>query len=393
MTIAKKISASIEKASFIRKMFEEGAKLKAQFGAENVYDFSLGNPNLMPPEAFRTALKEVVEESGQGAHSYMPNVGYPFVRKAVADYIAAEQGVAMTENEIIMTCGAAGALNVTFKTLLDPGDEVLCPAPYFVEYNFYVDNHGGVLKTVPTKPDFNLDLAAMAGAITAKTKAVLINSPNNPTGQIYPKKDLDALGVLLTEKGKAFGTTIYLISDEPYRKIVYDGNTVPSIFTSYTESLIATSYSKDISVPGERIGFIALHPEATYKKDLLSGMALTNRTLGFVNAPALMQRAIGKIQGVTVDMTPYEKNRKLFCEGLADAGYTFTTPPGAFYLFPKSPIADDVAFVAELQAERILVVPGTGFGGPGHFRIAYCCDAQSIVNALPGFARVMKKYR
>lgn len=393
MTIAKKISASIEKASFIRKMFEEGAKLKAQFGAENVYDFSLGNPNLMPPEAFRTALKEVVEESGQGAHSYMPNVGYPFVRKAVADYIAAEQGVAMTENEIIMTCGAAGALNVTFKTLLDPGDEVLCPAPYFVEYNFYVDNHGGVLKTVPTKPDFNLDLAAMAGAITAKTKAVLINSPNNPTGQIYPKKDLDALGVLLSEKGKAFGTTIYLISDEPYRKIVYDGNTVPSIFTSYTESLIATSYSKDISVPGERIGFIALHPEATYKKDLLSGMALTNRTLGFVNAPALMQRAIGKIQGVTVDMTPYEKNRKLFCEGLADAGYTFTTPPGAFYLFPKSPIADDVAFVAELQAERILVVPGTGFGGPGHFRIAYCCDPQSIVNALPGFARVMKKHR
>ncbi len=393
MTISKKISASIEKASFIRKMFEEGAKLKAQFGAENVYDFSLGNPNLMPPAAFTTALKTVVEESGQGAHSYMPNVGYPFVRKAVADYIAVEQGAALTENEIIMTCGAAGALNVSFKTLLDPGDEVLCPAPYFVEYNFYVDNHGGVLKTVPTKPDFNLDLDAMAAAITSKTKAVLINSPNNPTGQIYPKQDLDALGALLTEKGKAFGTTIYLISDEPYRKIVYDGNTVPSIFASYKEALIATSYSKDISVPGERIGFIAVHPEATYKKDLLSGMALTNRTLGFVNAPALMQRVIGKIQGVTVDMTPYERNRKLFCEGLADAGYTFTTPPGAFYLFPQSPIADDVAFVAELQAERILVVPGTGFGGPGHFRIAYCCDEQSIVNALPGFAKVMKKYR
>ena len=355
MTIAKKISASIEKASFIRKMFEEGAKLKAQFGAENVYDFSLGNPNLMPPEAFRTALKEVVEESGQGAHSYMPNVGYPFVRKAVADYIASEQGVAMTENEIIMTCGAAGALNVSFKTLLDPGDEVLCPAPYFVEYNFYVDNHGGVLKTVPTKPDFNLDLTAMAAAITPKTKVILINSPNNPTGQIYPKQDLDALGALLTEKGKEFGTTIYLISDEPYRKIVYDGNTVPSIFASYKEALIATSYSKDISVPGERIGFIAIHPSATYKQELLGGMALTNRTLGFVNAPALMQRVIGKIQGITVDMTPYERNRKLFCEGLAEAGYTFTTPPGAFYLFPKSPIADDVAFVAELQAERILV--------------------------------------
>lgn len=393
MTISKKISASIEKSSFIRKMFEEGAKLKSQYGAENVFDFSLGNPNLLPPDAFQNALKSVVEESGAGSHSYMPNVGYPFVRKAVADYLSSELNVALTENEIIMTCGAAGALNVTFKTLLDPGDEVLCPAPYFVEYNFYVDNHNGVLKTVNTKPDFSLDIDAMGAAITAKTKAVLINSPNNPTGQIYSKESLDALGALLREKGKAFGTTIYLISDEPYRKIVYDGNTVPSIFNSYTETIIATSYSKDISVPGERIGFIAVHPQAAYKNELLGGMALTNRILGFVNAPALMQRVIGKIQGVTVDTSPYERNRKLFCEGLAQAGYEFTTPPGAFYLFPKSPIADDVAFVAELQAERILVVPGTGFGGPGHFRIAYCCDERSIVNALPGFAKVMKKYR
>lgn len=393
MTISKKISASIEKSSFIRKMFEEGAKLKAQFGAENVYDFSLGNPNLMPPEAFQKALKDVVEEAGEGRHSYMSNVGYPFVRKAVADYISSEQGVTLSENEIIMTCGAAGALNVTFKTLLDPGDEVISPAPYFVEYNFYVDNHGGVLKTVKTKPDFTLDLDAMGAAITQRTKAVLINSPNNPTGQIYSKESLDALSALLREKGKQFGTTIYLISDEPYRKIVYDGNTVPSIFGSYTESIIATSYSKDISVPGERIGFIAVHPDASFKNELLGGMALTNRILGFVNAPALMQRVIGKIQGITVDITPYERNRKLFCEGLADAGYVFTVPPGAFYLFPRSPIENDVAFVAELQAERILVVPGTGFGGPGHFRIAYCCDERSIVNALPGFARVMKKYR
>jgi aspartate aminotransferase len=393
MTISKKISASIEKASFIRKMFEEGAKLKAQYGAENVYDFSLGNPNLMPPEAFNKALKEVVEETGAGAHSYMPNLGYPFVRKAVADYISSEQGVDLTENEIVMTCGAAGALNVTFKTLLDPGEEVICPTPYFVEYNFYVDNHGGVLKTVPSKPDFSLDLDAMAAAMTPKTKAVLINSPNNPTGQIYSKESLDALGILLKSKGNEFGTTIYLISDEPYRKIVYDGKTVPSIFASYSEAIIATSYSKDISVPGERIGFIAVHPHAACKSELLGGMALTNRTLGFVNAPALMQRVIGKIQGITVDITPYERNRKLFCEGLAKAGYEFTTPPGAFYLFPKSPIADDVAFVAELQAERILVVPGTGFGGPGHFRIAYCCDERSIVNSLPGFAKVMKKYR
>lgn len=393
MTIAKKINESITKSSFIRKMFEEGARLKAQHGAENVFDFSLGNPNLTPPAQFKKALAEVVAESGEGTHSYMPNVGYPFVRKAVADYLSSEHGVTLTENEVIMTCGAAGALNVVFKTLLDPGDEVISPAPYFVEYNFYVDNHGGVLKTVPTHEDFTLDLAAMEAAITAKTKAVLINSPNNPTGQIYSKQSLDDLGTLLRDKGKALGRTIYLISDEPYRKIVYDGNTVPSIFGSYAETLIATSYSKDISVPGERIGFIAVHPEAAYKKDLLAGMALTNRTLGFVNAPALMQRVMGKIQGVTVDISQYKTNRKLFCEGLADAGYEFTMPPGAFYLFPKTPIADDVAFVQELQKELILVVPGTGFGGPGHFRIAYCCHEASIVKALPGFKKVMARYK
>ena len=393
MSIAEKIRASIEKSSFIRKMFEEGTRLKAQFGAENVFDFSLGNPNIVPPAEFKAALAEVVNESGEGTHSYMPNVGYPFVRKAVADYVAKEQGVPVTDNEIIMTCGAAGALNVAFKTLLDPGDEVLSPVPYFVEYNFYVENHGGVLKTVKTNPDFTLDLAAMEQAITNKTKAVLINSPNNPTGQIYSKESLDALGALLTKKGNAFNRTIYLISDEPYRKIVYDGQSVPSIFSSYNETIIATSYSKDISVPGERIGFIAVHPSATFKKDLLGGMALANRILGFVNAPALMQRVMGKIQGVTVDISQYRKNRALFCDGLADAGYDFIVPPGAFYLFPKSPIADDVAFVRELQEERILVVPGSGFGGPGHFRIAYCCDERSIVKALPGFKKVMAKYR
>jgi aspartate aminotransferase len=393
MSVAKKISDSMNKSSFIRKMFEEGARLKALHGAENVFDFSLGNPNLTPPAAFKTALAETAAESGEGTHSYMPNVGYPFVRKAVADYLTGEQGVTLTENEVIMTCGAAGALNVAFKTLLDPGDEVITPAPYFVEYNFYVDNHGGVMKTVPTLPDFNLDLPALAAAITAKTKVVLINSPNNPTGQIYSKESLAALGALLREKSQAFGRSIYLIADEPYRKIVYDGHAVPSIFAAYSESLIATSYSKDISVPGERIGFLAVHPQASAKTELLGGLALCNRILGFVNAPALMQRVIGKIQGVTVDLSQYEKNRKLFCEGLADAGYEFTVPAGAFYLFPRTPIADDVAFVRELQEELILVVPGSGFGGPGHFRIAYCCSEASIVKSLPGFKKVMARYR
>ncbi len=393
MTVAKKISTSMEKSSFIRKMFEEGARLKAEHGAENVFDFSLGNPNMNPPAEFKKALMEAAEESGEGTHSYMPNIGYPFVRQAVAEFLSTEQGVEVTENEVIMTCGAAGALNVVFKTILDPGDEVISPTPYFVEYNFYVENHNGVMKTVPVNSDFSLDLNAMAAAITEKTKIVLINSPNNPTGQIYSKESLDALGRLLEEKSKEFNKTIYLVSDEPYRKIIYDGNIVPSIFSSYKETIIVTSYSKDISVPGERIGFLALHPSAEHKQILFGGFALSNRILGYVNAPALMQRVIAKIQGVQVDMTQYEKNRKLFCEGLTDAGYEFTIPPGAFYLFPKAPIEDDVAFVAELQKELILVVPGSGFGGPGHFRIAYCCDEQSIIKSLPGFKKVMAKYK
>jgi len=323
----------------------------------------------------------------------MPNIGYPHVRKSVADYLSQEQGAAVTADEVIMTCGAAGALNVILKTILDPGDEVISPAPYFVEYNTYVDNHSGALKTVMTNPDFTLDIDAIAGAITDKTKAVLINSPNNPTGQVYSEDSLRKLGKMLEEKGKALNRTIYLLSDEPYRKIVYDGIKVPSIFGCYRESIIATSYSKDISIPGERIGFIAVNPQAAYKPLLLGGMALSNRILGFVNAPALMQRAIAAVQGMSADLSAYTRKRDLLCKGLSECGYEFVKPAGAFYLFPTSPIADDVKFVQSLQEELILTVPGSGFGGPGHFRIAFCVDDETIVNALPGFKRVMQKFR
>jgi aspartate aminotransferase len=262
-----------------------------------------------------------------------------------------------------------------------------------VEYNAYADNHGGVLKTVNTNPDFTLNIEAIASAITDKTRAILINSPNNPTGQIYSEDSLKALGNLLTEKGKELNRTIYLLSDEPYRKIVYDGAVVPGIFTSYRESIIGTSYSKDLSIPGERLGFIAVNPEATYKKDLLAGMALANRILGFVNAPALMQRVVARLQGVSVDMSEYARKRRLLCDGLAECGYEFITPPGAFYLFPKTPVPDDVEFVRALQEERILAVPGSGFGGPGHFRLAFCVDDATIINAMPGFKKVMDKYK
>ncbi len=393
MTIAKNIETILSRSSWIRKMFEEGARLKAEHGAENVYDFSLGNPNLQPPEEFRKALENTVISSNVLDHGYMPNTGYPHVRKSVANYLSGEQNVPVTGNDVIMTCGAAGALNVILKTILDPGDEIIVPAPFFVEYNFYASNHGGVMKTVSTKPDFTLDIDAISHAISKKTKAILINSPNNPTGQVYSEESLKALGELLKDKGKELNRTIYLISDEPYRKIVYDGVKVPSIFSCYNESIIATSYSKDISIPGERIGFLAVHPEAAFKKDLIAGMALANRILGFVNAPALMQRVVGSMQGISVDISAYARKRELLCGGLADLGYEFVKPAGAFYLFPITPIPDDVKFVRALQEELILAVPGSGFGGPGHFRIAFCVEDDTIVNAMPGFKRVMERFK
>jgi aspartate aminotransferase len=278
------------------------------------------------------------------------------------------------------------------KAIIGPGDEVITPAPYFVEYGFYVDNHGGTLKIAPTKSDFTLDLEAIQAAITPSTKAVLINSPNNPSGQIYAEESLLQLGALLTEEGRRLNRTLYLISDEPYRKIIFDGATVPSIFSCYQESMIVTSYSKDLSIPGERIGFLAVNPQATYKEDLLAGMALANRILGYVNAPALMQRAIQSLQGVSVDTTIYQKKRDLLCDGLSECGYEYIKPKGAFYLFPKSVVPDDVAFVKALQEELILTVPGSGFGTPGYFRIAFCVDDDTITRALPGFERVLKRF-
>jgi aspartate aminotransferase len=393
MTIAKKIEATISGASWIRRMFEEGAELKKKYGAANVFDFSIGNPNLPPPEKFVETLRDIVSTCGLDAHCYMPNTGYADVCGSVAGFISQEQGVAVEDADVLMTCGAAGALNVALKTILDPGDEVLTPVPCFVEYRYYADNHGGVLKTVATRPDFQLDLQAIAEAITPKTKAVLINSPHNPTGVVYTAATVQGLGELLAAKSRELARTIYLISDEPYRKIVYDGVDVPSIFTAYPESIIGTSYSKDISIPGERIGFVAVNPRATYRKKLIAGMALANRILGFVNAPALMQRVVACLQGLSVDINLYKRKRDMLCEGLGAMGYDFIKPAGTFYLFPRSPIPDDVAFVQALKEERVLVVPGSGFHGPGYFRIAFCCDDATIQNAMPGFERAIRRYR
>jgi aspartate aminotransferase len=389
--IAGKIQATLEKASWIRKMFEEGAQLKAKHGAENVYDFSLGNPNIPPPASFRQTLADLAGHLEPGDHAYMPNTGYLSTRQAVADYVSKEQDVDITAEEIIMTCGAAGALNVILKAILDPGDEVIAPAPYFVEYGFYAANHGGIFKTVPTNEDFTLNIEAIQAAITPRTKAILINSPNNPSGQVYPEGSLAELGKLLQQKSAKLKQTIYLIADEPYRKISFDGIKVPSLFPFYPDSMIATSYSKDLSIPGERIGFLAVNPKAKYKEDLVAGMALANRILGYVNAPAFMQRVVESLQGASIDAGLYQAKRDLLCDGLAACGYEFVRPKGAFYLFPKSPVPDDVSFVRALQEELILTVPGKGFGTPGFFRIAFCVDDKTIKDALPGFERVRKQ--
>lgn len=393
MSVSRRIRDSIEKASWVRKMFEEGALRKAQYGPENVFDFSLGNPNLEPPAKFKEILKELASDSSPGMHRYMSNAGLVDTRQAVADYLSNQNNLTFGPGDIVMTVGAAGAMNVVLKAILNPGDEVIIPAPYFMEYNSYIDNYGGIPKTVTTKPDFSLDLFAIEKAMSSNTRAVLINNPNNPTGRVYKKDELSRLGGLLTQYSQRYGEPIYLISDDPYSKIIYNGLVCPSAFDAYKESFLATSFSKDLSLPGERIGYIAVHPLIAEKDIIIEGLILCNRILGFVNAPALMQRLIPFLLGESVDVALYQRKRDILCEGLGAAGYRFAKPEGTFYLFPETPIPDDVEFVRSLQEENILTVPGLGFGGPGHFRIAYCTEDETIERSFPGFARVMEKYR
>jgi len=393
MPTSKKVEGAIAKASWIRKMFEEGARRKARFGAENVFDFSLGNPNLEPPPRFKEVLRKEAEDSTPGRHAYMANAGLPGTRSAVAAYLSSSNNAAFSPEDIVMTVGAGGGLNVVLKTILDPGDEVIIPSPYFVEYNFYLDNHQGIPRIVPTKKGFSFDLDLISNAVSEKTKAVLIDSPNNPTGKVYSREELEGLAEVLSHHSSRLGRPIYLISDEPYRKIVYDGVIVPSIFDTYRDSFVVTSFSKDLSLPGERIGYAAVHPETADKAMLVQGMILCNRILGYVNAPALMQRVVAELLNEAVDVNIYQKKRDKLCDALSSFGYSIVRPQGAFYLFPETPIKDDVAFVAALQEENILTVPGSGFGGPGHFRIAYCVSDYVIEKSLPGFERVIKRHR
>jgi aspartate aminotransferase len=390
--ISRKLAEGMKGSSWIRRMFEEGARLKAEHGAENVFDFSLGNPVIEPPAEVRRALVAAATDTAPGAHRYMPNAGFPEVREAVARRLAEDSATPFEARHVVMCVGAGGGLNVTMKTLLDPGDEVILLAPYFVEYLFYVDNHGGVARIVETGPRFELHLGAIEAAIGPRTRAVLLNSPNNPTGVVYPRESLDALGALLRDASRRAGRRIALVTDEPYRRIAFDGE-VPWVFPSYDDTILVTSHSKDLALPGERIGYIAVSPSLDGADEFVAGATFATRTLGFVNAPAIQQRAVATLQGVTVDPAIYRRKRDRLWSALTSMGYDVVKPGGAFYLFPRTLRDDDVAFVRELQAERILTVPGVGFGRGGHLRISYCVEDETIERALPGFERVAARYR
>ena len=392
MSIAERVQKSMAQGSWVRKMCEEGASLKRQYGEENVFDLSLGNPVMEPPIEFHQELKRLAENPLPGMHRYMENAGYPETRAAVAVQLSLETSIKFTMNDIIMTCGAAGALNVVLKTLLNEGDEVIIFSPYFPEYPHYIDNHGGIVRIVPTDEQFIPRLDILQTTIGAKTKAVLINSPNNPSGAVYGEDFVHQLGELLSKKQAQYETEIFLISDEAYRKIIYDGLKYLSPLLHHPQSIIVTSHSKDLALPGERIGYIAVNPTCSQRQELVGGLIHCNRTLGYVNAPALMQHLVSRLQSVTVPVAEYQKRRDFLYDQLNEMGYSVMKPQGAFYMFPKSPLEDDVAFIKELQSWRVLTVPGRGFGTPGYFRISYCVDDRTLEGSLSGFGKAAQKF-
>ncbi len=358
-------------------MFEEGEKMKKIHGPENILDFTLGNPVMEPPAQLKEELVRLVTSDDQGMHRYMTNSGYEDVRAEIAEFHGQRTGLPFTKDHIVMTVGSAGGMNVALKSLLDPGNEVIVLTPFFVEFKFYIENHGGVMKLVETTEDFHLDVAKIEAAITRKTKAIIINSPNNPTGVVYSEKELQDLAAVLHRRREK-GQRIFLLSDEAYRKILYDGVVLPDVFNIYEDTISVTSHSKDLALPGERIGYITASPRITNLKPLMDAMIFSNRILGFINAPALMQRLVGRFQKNSVDILDYQKKRDVLYNILVEAGLSVVKPMGAFYIFPRSPIPDDIAFVRELQKHHILAVPGVGFGTPGHFRLAYCIPMDVI---------------
>lgn len=389
MPISKRITELMKDSSWIRAMFEEGLRLKRIYGAENLFDFTLGNPIAEPPEAFKEELIKIVTSDAIGMHRYMSNSGYDEVREEIAQFQAEKTHLAFTRDHIIMTVGSAGGINVVLKSILDPGDEVIVPNPFFVEFMFYIQNHGGIMRLADTTEDFRLDTANIRRNITEHTKAIILNSPNNPTGAVYSEEELKELAHLLEEEKKK-GQTIYLIADEAYGKIIYDGIRLPDVFNLYEDTIVVTSHSKDLGLAGERIGYIAISPRIKKGKVLIDAAIFANRILGFINAPALMQRVIGRFQKNSVDISDYQRKRDAVYDILVRTGFEVVKPQGAFYIFPKSPDPDDIRFVRKLQEHRVLAVPGVGFGKSGYFRLAYCVEMDTILQSGPCFEEAMR---
>ena len=387
--ISRAVTENLTKASWIRRMFEEGARLKQERGADKVFDFTLGNPEIEPPPAVLAAARRVLDSDAPHLHAYMPNAGHPKVREAVARRVSKATGLEYTANHILMTVGAGAALNTVLKAVLNPDDEVITVAPFFVEYVYYAENHGGRLVVVRPKADLTPDVAAIEAAITPRTRAIIVNSPNNPSGVIYPRSAFVDIEAIL---GRA-DHPIVLISDEPYRALVFDDVAVPEVPPLVTRTVVATSWSKSLAIPGERIGYLAFSPRMPEAAALFEACTFTSRVLGFVNAPALWQWVVAEVGDQVIDVGPYREKRDLMYEGLTRIGYQCVKPQGAFYVFPRTPIDDDVAFVRLLADEGVLAVPGSGFGMPGHIRISLTVERDTVVRGLPGFERAFHKAR
>lgn len=375
-------------------MFEEGKRLAAQYGPENVYDFSLGNPNVPAPAKLKDAIVDILNEVDPVVvHGYMSNAGFPQVRKTIADNLNMRYGTAFTENNLIMTVGAGSALNVCLKTLVNPGEEVIVFAPYFLEYGAYVRNYDGVLVEVaPDTDTFQLNLSDFEKKLSEKTKAVIINNPHNPTGVVYREETIRALAEILKEKQKEYGHEIYLLSDEPYRELAFDGAVVPFVTKYYDNTMVVYSYSKSLSLPGERIGYVVIPDEVEDSADTIAAATIANRISGCVNAPSLIQLAVARCADAEVDLGYYDRNRRTLYEGLTKLGFTCVKPEGAFYLWLKSPEEDERQFVEKAKKYNILMVPGRSFACPGYVRLAYCVSYEKIVKALPEFAKLAKEY-
>ena len=391
--IAKSMVGYVKGSSVIRAMFEEGKRLAKIYGAENVYDFSLGNPSVEPPKQVREAMIDILQNENQNlVHGYMSTAGYEDVRDTIAKSLNKKFGTSFAEKNILMTVGAAGGLNVIFKTLLDPEDEVITFSPFFGEYRNYVANYGGKLVVVPPSEDFIPRPEMLAAAVTKKTKALIINNPNNPTGVVYSEEVIKSLMDVLRDKQKEFGTSIYLIADEPYRELAYDGIEVPYLTKYYDNTIVGYSYSKSLSLPGERIGYLAMPDELDDFENIVQAASVANRILGFVNAPSLIQRTVARCVDAEVDVAAYNANRELLYGNLIDMGYECIKPQGAFYIFVKAFEEDDKAFCAKAKEFNLLLVPGSTFGGPGYVRIAYCVDPEMIKRSLPAFKKLAECY-